>query len=270
MAKDSYWFRHDTTAGRGLKMLRMSHIHGHWGKGIYWDVCEVLRVQENYQFESDDSALGLLADLIGCKDSVKFTSWFNDSVKIGLLEKRGKWFFSPALSENMKMWEKNKNNGLLGGRPKEEKPKHNPTHNPNGTMNKRIEHNRTEQERENNESKYSRAHIFEKMEKHIRKNVKKYYPSQLAKAQDNLIKMQEEKGWSQKIIESDSAVAQEFDKADQFIFEKFIGKKMRKEMEECYDYYAARNFKIDGEPIIAWPSVMAGWMSRRDTFKKAT
>ena len=48
--KDSYWFKHDSTAGRGLKMRKMAHIYSHWGKGIYWDVVEILRDQDCYRF----------------------------------------------------------------------------------------------------------------------------------------------------------------------------------------------------------------------------
>ena len=77
MSKDAYWFKHDSTAGRGIKMRKMTHIYGHWGKGIYWDVIEVLRDQKNYRFESDESSLQLLSDLIGCKDQIKFINWFS-------------------------------------------------------------------------------------------------------------------------------------------------------------------------------------------------
>jgi len=145
--KDSYWFRHDSTAGRALKMRKMSHIYGHWGKGIYWDVVEILRDQENYQFENDESSLQMLADLIGCKDESKFLSWYKDSVKFELLKEENTMFFSPALTETMKRWDSSKSNGSKGGRPKKNpnetqtKPKRNLTHNPNETI---TVHNITE------------------------------------------------------------------------------------------------------------------------------
>ena len=111
MAKDSYWFRHDSTAGRGLRMRKMAHIYGHWGKGVYWDVIEVLRDQTNYCFDSDDSSLQMLADLIGCKDEQKFLSWVKDCLKITLLEEKDGKLFSAILCENMSFWEKQKENG---------------------------------------------------------------------------------------------------------------------------------------------------------------
>lgn len=127
MRKDSYWFRHDSTAGRGLRMRKMAHIYGHWGKGIYWDVIEILRDQSDYSFNYDDSSLQLLCDLIGCKDEVKFINWIKDCVKITLLEVCDNKLFSRILCENMGVWEIKKQNGSKGGRP--EKPKHNLTNN---------------------------------------------------------------------------------------------------------------------------------------------
>ena len=120
MAKDSYWFKHDSSAGRGLKMRKMAHIYGHWGKGVYWDVVEILRDQEGYKFEADESSLQLLCDLIGGKDDIKFLNWFKDSLKIGLFSVSEGYFFCPPLSENMIVWETKKENGKKGGRkPKE-------------------------------------------------------------------------------------------------------------------------------------------------------
>lgn len=109
--KDSYWFKHDSTSGRGLRMRKMAHIYGHWGKGIYWDVIEILRDQSNYCFESDDSSLQMLADLIGCKDDIKFLTWFRDCVKFELFTIQENKFYSEVLCENMAVWETKKANG---------------------------------------------------------------------------------------------------------------------------------------------------------------
>ena len=125
MAKDSYWFRHDSTAGRGTRMRKMAFIYSHWGKGVYWDVIEMLRDQENYKFPCTDFDLKMLADLIGCKDETKFINWFNDCVKFGLFKVEGEEFFSEILCTNMKRWETSKANGKKGGRPPKQKPKKN-------------------------------------------------------------------------------------------------------------------------------------------------
>jgi len=118
MSKDSYWFRHDSTAGRGLKMRKIAHIYGHWGKGIYWDVVEMLRDTENYEYSNKEFDLIMLADLIGCKDSEKFINWYQDCIKFGLLEEQDCNFYSPALKAVMEVWETKKINGSKGGRPK--------------------------------------------------------------------------------------------------------------------------------------------------------
>lgn len=145
MAKDSYWFKHDSTSGRGLRIKKIQHIYGHWGKGVYWDVIEVLREQDNYTFESDESSLQMLSELIGLKEFEKFSNWFNDCLKLGLFKIANNRFFSEVLIENMSNWESKKSNGNKGGRPPktetetELKPKHKPNQNHNRREEKRRE-----------------------------------------------------------------------------------------------------------------------------------
>ena len=82
--KDSYWFRHDSSAGRGLKLRKIAYIYGHWGKGVYWDVVEILRDSATYTHSSDEFDLKMLADLIGCKDDEKFLEWYQNCIKFNL------------------------------------------------------------------------------------------------------------------------------------------------------------------------------------------
>ena len=152
MAKDSYWFKHDSTAGRGTRMRKMTFIYSHWGKGVYWDVIEILREQDGYRFEKDEISLSMLCEIVGCKDTQKFINWFNDCVKINLLQIDETHFFSEVLIENMENWETSKVNGSKGGRPKKtqtkpgDKPKQNQSHNLNETI--REEYSRVEEKRE--------------------------------------------------------------------------------------------------------------------------
>lgn len=165
MKKNSYWFRHDASAGRGIRLRKIQHIYGHWGKGIYWDVVELLRDQSGYQYPCDESALQLLCSLIGCNDFPKFMCWFNDCIKVDLLRKNkgiedsngsqkadfneenkgidstqnqgGSYnFYCPALSENMHFIEKQRENGKKGGRPELEIQFENKGINPNETQTK--------------------------------------------------------------------------------------------------------------------------------------
>lgn len=122
MAKDAYWFRHDSNAGRDVKLLKIAHIHTHWGKGIFWDVIEVLREQLNYCFSSKESDLQILASIIGCSDVPKFLSWYRDCIQIGLFIEDGDKFYSASLISRMKKWETCKDNG--GKTSGNKKPKH--------------------------------------------------------------------------------------------------------------------------------------------------
>lgn len=132
MAKDAYWFKHDSNSCRDLKMLRIKHIYDFWGIGLYWSVIELLREQNNYNFPSDESSLNLASHLVNCQDKTRFNSWFKDAIKIGLLKDENGVFFSESLNKRMSEWEKQKINGSKGGRPKEtqKKPKHKPNKEP--------------------------------------------------------------------------------------------------------------------------------------------
>ena len=121
MSKDTYWFKHDSSAGRGLRMRKMAFIYGHWGKGIYWDVIEVLRDQENYSYENDEISLQMLCDIIGCKDVDKFQNWLSDCVKYELFKIHGNKFFSEVLRENMEKWDSAKNAGIQSGKSRNKK-----------------------------------------------------------------------------------------------------------------------------------------------------
>lgn len=130
-------------------MRKMAFIYGHWGKGIYWDVIEMLRDQADYSFPKSEFDLKMLCDLIGCKDETKFINWYRDCVKFELFIERDDSFFSEVLCDHMKRWETSKSNGYKGGKPKrnpdvtkpvtQTKPKSKPKRNHNSTVDKIIE-----------------------------------------------------------------------------------------------------------------------------------
>lgn len=119
--KDAYWFRHDSTAGRGLRLKKLQHKYGHWGKGVYWDIIEVLREQSGYKYEVDEVGLQMLCELIGVKDLEKFNEFFAFCCDLKLFRKKNGFFSSETLIKNMKKWESSKSNGSKGGRPKKKK-----------------------------------------------------------------------------------------------------------------------------------------------------
>lgn len=115
MGKDAFWFRHDSSAGRDMKLLKIKGIHTHWGVGVFWEVIEVLRDQDGYKHECDESSLQLLCSLIGCNDVPKFLSWYRDTIRFKLFSEKDGFFFSESLIARMRKWESTKDNGSKGG-----------------------------------------------------------------------------------------------------------------------------------------------------------
>lgn len=142
MGKDSYWFRHDCTAGRGLRLRKIQHIYGHEGKGFYWDVIEVLREQEGYKYPYSEDEIQMLGSIIGVKDAVKFENFIKDCIKFSLFYVEDNFLYNKPLSDGMKLWDTKKSNGLkakskLNRSETEAKPKLST-----------LEQNRTEQNKE--------------------------------------------------------------------------------------------------------------------------
>lgn len=121
--KDSFWFKHDSNALRDMKLMKVKALYDFWGIGLYWSVIEILREQDGYKFQSDESGLDLVCSLVSCLDSIRFHNWFNDCVKFGLFKIDNGYFYSNSLVERMKNWEILKSNGSKGGRPPKPKMK---------------------------------------------------------------------------------------------------------------------------------------------------
>ena len=188
MAKDSYWFRHDSTAGRDLRLRKIQHIYTHWGKGVYWDVIEVLREQDQYKHPNDESSLQMLADVIGC-DPIRFLTWYKDCIRIELFSENSGFFISRELSAGMVKWETSKFNGGKGGRPPVENPPENdvdnPTHNPivtqgitqpepNGKPN--PNHNNTDSTNTHDEQKRTNTSARISLHEQVFEEFRKCYP----------------------------------------------------------------------------------------------
>ena len=133
MAKDTYWFRHDSNASRDPKILEMKSIWGYEGYGLFWAIIEYLREQEDYKLKvSEKYGFRTLAGALSC-DSEKLQSFVMDLVnEFDLLRFEDGFLWSDSLINRMQRWEANKANGRKGGRPK--KPKQNPTQNRNKTQ----------------------------------------------------------------------------------------------------------------------------------------
>jgi hypothetical protein len=104
------------------------------------------------------------------------------------------------------------------------------------------------------------------MLKYLKKNQRRLFPSELHRAQQELNKLLEQNGWSENLFKQKPDEQKKFDTADERIWQKHLGKVMAAESEKCFMHYAKQNFKIKGEPIVAWMPVIAGWMQRRSEF----
>ena len=111
MAKDSYWFKHDSTASRDLKMMKLKAIYGHFGIGLFWCLVEVLREQNHYRWSDDEASLQILAKIIDC-DLPKFNGFITDCKRIDLIKSDGKHIYSQRLIDDMVTWESKKKNRL--------------------------------------------------------------------------------------------------------------------------------------------------------------
>lgn len=111
MKKDSYWFKHDSTASRDLKLMSIKVIYDFWGIGVFWTIIEFLREQSGYKFEYTDKNLTMLCSIIGCKDEVKFNNFIHDCLNYNLFEIKDNYLISNRLVLDMINWESKKNNG---------------------------------------------------------------------------------------------------------------------------------------------------------------
>lgn len=84
MSKTKNWFKHPISAGNDIGMQKMCLTYGHWGKGIYWDVVEVLGESDNYQYPLNTDSAKKLFQLIRGDDFEKFRYWFKNCIDLGL------------------------------------------------------------------------------------------------------------------------------------------------------------------------------------------
>lgn len=61
MAKDAYYFKHDSNARFDSKLITVRMQYGHEGYGLYWMILEVLRDQDGYRYPLDQNGRRSLA-----------------------------------------------------------------------------------------------------------------------------------------------------------------------------------------------------------------
>ncbi|MBB6446497.1 Lin1244/Lin1753 domain-containing protein [Bacillus benzoevorans] len=121
MAKDAYYFSHDSNAHKDPKILKLRAKHGWEGYGIYWAIIETLREQDDYKWLADDKQL--LSFCFANGDEL-VNQVIETCLDVGLLIDDGDYIFSQSLSRRMKMKdeisEKRRAAGKKGGSSKKQ------------------------------------------------------------------------------------------------------------------------------------------------------
>lgn len=176
MAKDAYYFSHDSNAHKDPKILKLRSKYGWEGYGIYWAIIETLREQENYKWSANDKQL--LSFCFANGDEV-INQVIDTCLEVGLLVNDGEYIYSSSLTRRMKLKdeisEKRRAAGKKGGSSK------------SGANAKQNVSNKNKENKENeeNENKEIKDYVPQI------KNLLQRYPSsfsELNKAYWNLIR----------------------------------------------------------------------------------
>jgi hypothetical protein len=115
MAKDAFWFHHDSNARMDDKMVRLRRVSGLEGVGLYWCVIECLRATATYKLPEI-----YISDL--CFDLRCDEKLFEKLFECKLLENKNGEFFSRSLLKRMKKYDqicnKRSESGRLGAEAK--------------------------------------------------------------------------------------------------------------------------------------------------------
>jgi hypothetical protein len=98
MAKDAYWFKHDSNARTDPKVMRLFRLHGVAGYGLYWIVIEMLRDAESYKLPIDS-----IPDI--CYTYQTDENIFHALFDVGLLSRDESHFYSDSLNQKMETYD---------------------------------------------------------------------------------------------------------------------------------------------------------------------
>ncbi len=119
MAKEAYYFSHDSNAKSDDKILELRSEFDWWGYGMYWAVVETLRDSSNYTYPSNAKA-GLALSLN--VDKTKLEQFLSKCFSLGLFIEKEGLFFSESLMKRMEEVDEKRRKraeaGRLGGNAK--------------------------------------------------------------------------------------------------------------------------------------------------------
>jgi hypothetical protein len=103
MAKEAYYFSHDSNARHDPKISSLVFDYGMEGYGRFWVLIEMLREQSGYKLKLDDNAYKALAMQMQCKieDVKKFINDCIDVYKLFIVH--DDFIFSQSLVDRMKI-----------------------------------------------------------------------------------------------------------------------------------------------------------------------
>uniref|UniRef100_UPI00352BA155 DUF4373 domain-containing protein n=1 Tax=Aerococcus urinaeequi TaxID=51665 RepID=UPI00352BA155 len=116
MARDAFYFPHDSNARQDTKILKLRIKHGWAGYGLYWGIIEALRDQDNYSFDTNEPELISLA--VGCSVD-ELIPVLETCIEVGLLVNEDGEIYSKSLKRRMEhvneIREKRREAGRKGG-----------------------------------------------------------------------------------------------------------------------------------------------------------
>jgi len=115
MAKDAYWFSHDSNARHDPKICALRSVYGSEGYGWFWIIIEILREQKDYKLSINNKyGFDALAMQMQCSSNAveefinACVNDFTDSEGNGLFQTDQKYIWSDSLIERMKEMEEKK------------------------------------------------------------------------------------------------------------------------------------------------------------------
>lgn len=128
MAKETYYFSHDSNAITDTKILNMRADYGLEGYGLYWAIIEMMRNEEDYMLQKNKNTYRAIKTLTNT--TIEIEKYINDCIEdYELFKQENEKFYSSSLLKRMLEYERKREikreNGKLGGRPKKSEIKPN-------------------------------------------------------------------------------------------------------------------------------------------------
>lgn len=104
MAKETYYFSHDSNAFTDTKILNMRCDYGLESYGLYWVIVEMMRNEEDYKLELNNNTYRAIKTLTNPKDINNIEKFIQDCIeeyKLFDKDDNGK-FYSNSLLNRMK------------------------------------------------------------------------------------------------------------------------------------------------------------------------